>query len=124
MKQSPSEPETAALFERFEDDRALLVELAGLFAEQIPQFLDRIARAIESRDASQLEYAAHSLKGSLLNLCAPDTAQCAGRLEVMGEKADLATAHEAYAQLVARLTPVVEKLRAIVAAEGEPQARD
>ena len=113
-----AEPDVAELIQRYEDDGTLLVELGELFLRQNPLMLAQIGEAIRSGDASRLEHAAHSLKGSLLNLCAPQTAQCAGRLEAMGAKRQLAGAEEALAALAERMAPMVQRLRQLVIERG------
>ena len=113
-----AEPDVAELIQRYEDDGSLLVELGELFLKQSPLMLARIGEAIEAADANRLEHAAHSLKGSLLNLCAPHAAECAGRLEAMGAKRELAGAEQGLQALAEKMVPMLERLRQVVVERG------
>ena len=56
-----------ALLERVGGDMDLLRELVDLFMDDSLQLVDRIRQAVTSKDADELEKAAHGLKGSVLN---------------------------------------------------------
>ena len=71
----------AALLVRIEGDETLLRELVELFLEDTPQRLDHIRDAFVDNDCQRLERAAHTLKGSVGNLCAYRAYETAKRLE-------------------------------------------
>ena len=56
-----------ALLERVGGDMDLLRELVDLFMDDSLRLVDRISKAVTSKDADELEKAAHGLKGSVLN---------------------------------------------------------
>ena len=80
-------------------DVGLLAEVAGLFVEECPRFMARIAGAMGERDAHELERAAHALKGSASNFGAYPVVEIASRLEMMGKEGDLAGGAEVLAAL-------------------------
>ncbi len=76
-----------------------LEEIAALFAEDCPKLLSDIRSAIDKKNATALEHAAHTLKGSVANFGAEPARQAALRLEMLGRSGDLAPAPEACAVL-------------------------
>lgn len=104
------------------DAAAMLANIGGdaeLFDQLIRLFLDRhgilmkdIETAIGQADASALERAAHSLKGTAANLCAPDVVLVAGQLEATGRLGTLTEAPSLLVQLdrtVQELLPVLSR---------------
>ena len=103
-----------ALYERVENDTALLAELVLLFLEDCPRLMAAICEAIAREDAKALERAAHALKGTVSNFAAPRAIAAALRLERMGGEGDLGHAAEGYATLereIERLRPLLAELR-------------
>jgi HPt (histidine-containing phosphotransfer) domain-containing protein len=94
--------------ERLEGDQELLGELVELFLADSPRLLEEIRAAVESQDADQLMRAAHTLKGSVSNFCAPLAVEAAQKLEAQGRAGNLASAP----QCLARLEQVMERLTA------------
>jgi CheY-like chemotaxis protein len=78
-----------ALLSRIEGDETLLHELVGLFLEDTPQRLDHLRAAFANHDLPALERAAHTLKGSVGNLCAPRAFEAAKRLERCVQMGDM-----------------------------------
>ena len=56
-------------------------ELVGLFLDECPQRMAEIREAITRRDATKLQQAAHTLKGSVGNFGAREAFEAARRLE-------------------------------------------
>jgi PAS domain S-box-containing protein len=77
------------LLERVGGDRKALEQLIGLFLDDAPRQLELIRLAIDAGDARALRTAAHSLKGAVSNFAASAATQIAGRLQQMGERAEL-----------------------------------
>ena len=75
----------AALLARIEGDETLLRELVGLFLDDTPQRLDHIRDAFVNNDLKRLERIAHTLKGSVGNLCAYRAYETAKRLERLAQ---------------------------------------
>ena len=61
----------AAALARAEGDMELLGEIAALFLEAYPKVLVDIRECLNRRDPAALARAAHNLKGSVANFCAP-----------------------------------------------------
>jgi HPt (histidine-containing phosphotransfer) domain-containing protein len=77
-----------ALLERVEGDQELLRELLALFFQEYPKLLEEISRAVDYRQAEQVERASHSLKSALLNLSAKRASEAAYQVERSGRSAD------------------------------------
>ena len=103
------------------DARAMLTNIGGdsdLFDQLIRLFLDRhatmvrdIELAVSRADSVELERAAHSMKGTAGNLCAPDVVLLAGQLEATGRLGTLADAPALVIQLQRTIQQLVEVLR-------------
>ena len=104
------------------DASAMLVNIGGdieLFEQLIRLFLERrrimveeIEVAVKQADGVALERAAHSLKGTAANLCAPEVVLLASQLEANGRLGTLAEAPALFAQLertVQQLVAVLER---------------
>ncbi|MCC6555259.1 MAG: response regulator [Polyangiaceae bacterium] len=87
-------------------DPELLRELLCVFLEERPRWLEDLAAALEAGDARRLQRAAHTVKGAVDNLGAPEAYAAALRLEQLARAGDLAAAPEAAAALRA----LVERL--------------
>ena len=106
------------LWRRVQGDAELLRTIRDLFFEAYPQRIAEIHAALEGGDGRALEYAAHSVKGSVGNFAARRAYAAALRLEEIGRSGDFASASAA----LARLETEVERLREALAAllrEGE-----
>jgi len=90
-----------------------LKEIVELFNTESIKLMKRIQDAITNEDASGLQRAAHTLKGSIRIFGAGRPAVAAGRLETMGRDKNLADAKEALQVLVEeiqRLKPLLNDL--------------
>ena len=108
-----------AALDRVEGDRDLLGEMATIFLEEYPRFVQQMRQAIADNDSATLCHAAHTLRGSVGNFVATDAAAAALVLENLGREGRLAQASVALAQLeavLARLTPALSKLTTELAA--------
>jgi HPt (histidine-containing phosphotransfer) domain-containing protein len=74
----------------------LLLELAGMFIEECPEMMRQVRAAIDAGDASALQRAAHTLKGSARIFAMAPAVAAAWRLEAMGADGDLADADEGW----------------------------
>ena len=108
------------------DAGTMLANIGGdvdLFEQLIRLFLDRhrilmqeIETAVGHVDAAALERAAHSLKGTAANLCAPDVVLLAGQLEANGR---LGTLTEAPA-LLTQLDRTIQDLVTVLSRQVSP----
>jgi two-component system sensor histidine kinase/response regulator len=80
-------------------DMGLLKEIATLSFETLPENLKMIRDAISRSDASALERAAHSLKGSVGNFGATRAFEAAYRLEILGREGRLGETESALSKL-------------------------
>jgi CheY-like chemotaxis protein len=90
-----------------------LKEIVELFAAESAKLMKRIRDAITSEDASELQRAAHTLKGSIRIFGAERPAAAALRLETMGRDKNLLDAEQAWQVLVKeieRLKPLLDDL--------------
>jgi CheY-like chemotaxis protein len=77
-----------------------LRELVELFAKECPKLMSKMRDAITNNASSELQQAAHTLKGSIQIFGAKRPAAAALRLETMGRDRNLAGAEEAWAALI------------------------
>jgi CheY-like chemotaxis protein len=90
-----------------------LKEIVELFTAESAKLMKRIRDAITSEDASELQRAAHTLKGSIRIFGAERAAAAALRLETMGRNENLVDAEQAWQVLVKeieRLMPLLTDL--------------
>lgn len=97
-----------------------LQELAGLFLEDCPRLLAEIRTAVTGGDARTLEYAAHTLKGSVANFGAEAAREAAFRLEALGRAGDLKPAPEAYSALEQEIQRFTQALGALAQELSRP----
>ena len=84
-----------------------------MFVAESAKLMKRIHDAITNEDASELQRAAHTLKGSIRIFGAKRAAAAALQLETIGHNKNLANAEEAWRILVKeieRLKPLLKNL--------------
>lgn len=99
-----------AALERVDGDESLLAELIAIFFQEYPKFAARLTESLSQRDFGALREAAHSLKGSLGYLGAPDGEALSLALEQASSAKDASRADE----LVAELMAYIEGLRQLM----------
>jgi PAS domain S-box-containing protein len=95
-------------------DVELLKEVVELFLDDYPSTFEKIKGAVASRDATALEHAAHSLKGSVSTFGANRAFEAAFTLEKQGRSGDLTGAQDGVVQLeqaLAALRPELVSLQ-------------
>ena len=98
---------------RFEGDRELFREVAGVFLDDHPKLLSEIRSAVGRRDSEALVRAAHTLKGAVGNFAAKSAFEAAQKLETIGRERDWAAAEQSCAELkkeIERLEPTLVAL--------------
>ena len=103
--------DTATMLRNIGGDRELLDQLIVLFLQRYQSMLENIRIALAGQDQRAIEQAAHLLKGTAGNLCAPEVVLAAGRLEALGRLGTLLDAPIIYTQIevaVVRLVKVME----------------
>jgi two-component system sensor histidine kinase/response regulator len=104
----------AAALMRVEGDTELLVEIIEVFLDDSPRLLSQIREALKREDLKLLEQAAHTLKGSVGNFCAPAAYAAALKLEKIGGEGNVEKAQEAWIDLeraMEQLRPALQLLR-------------
>ena len=96
---------------RLEGDELLGAEIIEMFLQECPKLLDGVRQAAGQRDASLLERAAHTLKGSVGDIAAPQAFDAARTLEVMAREGKLEGADAALVSLEVALDRLVPELR-------------
>jgi CheY-like chemotaxis protein len=80
--------ERATILQRFDGDEELLDQIAAVFIDAAPAMLADIDRAIASHDATTLQRAAHTLKGSVGHFTMKGAFETARALEASGHDDD------------------------------------
>jgi HPt (histidine-containing phosphotransfer) domain-containing protein len=89
---------TAAVFnmpefvKRNMGDLELSCEVAALFSDSAPEYIQSIRNALDTRDAETLRESAHKLKGAAANLSLPALSETAHMIETDAGVADLEVA--------------------------------
>jgi HPt (histidine-containing phosphotransfer) domain-containing protein len=96
----------------------LFDQLIRLFLDRHHLMLQDIQVAVRQGDGIALERAAHSLKGTAGNLCAPDVVLLASQLEATGRLGTLAEAPPLLIRLERTLQQLVEVLTRQVRPSG------
>ena len=104
---------------RADGDQDLFLTLAGLFLQESPKEAKAARVALERQDQAGLAAAAHKLKGSVMEMCAPRLFESTKRLEELGRLGEFTEAWSVCADVEARLTEVHAALRELIA-EGFP----
>jgi HPt (histidine-containing phosphotransfer) domain-containing protein len=89
--------------ERVDGDASLLADLAQVFLEESPHMLADVQEAVQRKDASAIERAAHSLKGSIATFAAKDAFEVAMKLETIGREGRVEAAEAASASVVSEV---------------------
>ncbi len=92
-----------AALSRVAGDEAMLAELAEIYLEESPGWLDEIEESIAQDDPEGVFRAAHDVKGSTEVFRAESAVQTAKQLEKMGNEGDLEDADEVFGALKAEL---------------------
>ena len=102
------------MFRNIGEDDQLFQQLIALFLNRHRTMLAEIKQRLDKADALAVERAAHTLKGTAGNLCAPAVVLAASRLEAIGHLGTLQDAPPVYAQLeteVLRLAHILDRYR-------------
>jgi HPt (histidine-containing phosphotransfer) domain-containing protein len=89
--------------------------LAELFLQESPKEAAAARSALDRLDGAGLVAAAHKLKGSVVQMCAPRLFESAKRLEELGRRGELAEASSVCAEVEACLAEVHRALRELIA---------
>jgi HPt (histidine-containing phosphotransfer) domain-containing protein len=104
---------------RVDGDRDLFLTLAEIFLKESPKEAAAARAALQRQDGAGLAAAAHKLKGSVLEICAPRLFDCTKRLEDLGRRGEFSEASSVCEDVEACLAKVQDALRKLIA-EGVP----
>ena len=107
---------------RTAEDQVLLREIVKLFLEETPQLLGKIEKALVAGNASELERAAHNLKGQIRCLAASEAQAAAEQLENNARQLDLHGAAATLPKLNAALSRLQSQLRKFCEVPSEDPA--
>ncbi|MBI5315350.1 MAG: Hpt domain-containing protein [Nitrospirae bacterium] len=99
---------------RVDGDQDLFLTLAQIFLDESPKEAGAARAALERQDGAGLAAAAHKLKGSVVELCAPRLFESAKRLEELGRQGELAEASSVCADVETHLAEVHAALRELI----------
>ena len=99
---------------RLDGDQDLFLTLAQIFLDESPKEAVAARAALERLDGAGLAAAAHKLKGSVMELCAPRLFESAKRLEELGRQGEFAEASSVCADVETRLAEVHAALRELI----------
>jgi HPt (histidine-containing phosphotransfer) domain-containing protein len=100
---------------RADGDPDLFLTLAGLFLEESPKEVAAARAALGRHDRAGLEAAAHKLKGSVMEMCAPRLFESTRRLEELGRRGEFSEASPVFADVESRLAELHAALRKLIA---------
>jgi CheY-like chemotaxis protein len=100
-----------AFLSRLEGDEQLGSEIIEMFLEEYPKLMEGVRQAAGQRNASLLERAAHTLKGSVGDISAPQAFDAARTLELMAREGDLGGLDAALMSLGVALQRLEPELR-------------
>ncbi len=105
----------SAALSRADGDQDLFFTLAGIFLEESPKEAAAARAALGRQDGAGLAAAAHKLKGSVMEMCAPRLFESAKRLEELGRRGEFAEASSVCADVETHLAEVHAALRELIA---------
>ncbi|MDH3629298.1 MAG: Hpt domain-containing protein [Acidobacteriota bacterium] len=100
------------MLDRLGGDAELLGDIIQLFLGESPKMLQGVREASERDDLVTLQRTAHTLKGALLNISAPQAADVAARIEQAGRDGQ----RERTQELLQRLSDEINALEEVLAA--------
>jgi PAS domain S-box-containing protein len=100
----------------------VVVKLASMMLEQVPESMHEIRASIEREDKKSLYRAAHKLKGSVSHFGAKAAYESARRLEQAGRSGDIEEARRAFAMLEKEMDSLIETLRDFLEQDEDSQS--
>lgn len=103
------------LFNRVDNDQALLVTLIRLYRDDAPHMLDAIDRACQDRDGDALLRAAHTMKGATAVFATAPAVACAQAMEQAAHDLDWPRAVALQDAVRAEIASLMDNLAALSA---------
>ncbi len=105
--------------ERMEGDEKLFLEILTIFLDESPKLIAQMERGLGEQKPELLQRAAHSLRGDLGYLGAPEISQTAHQLEELGRKGEFGPAAQVFAALREQLAQLTAAIRSNIGASCE-----
>ncbi|THJ20039.1 MAG: Hpt domain-containing protein [Nitrospira sp. CG24E] len=99
---------------RVDGDQDLFLTLAQMFLDESPKEAVAARAALDRRDGPGVRAAAHKLKGSVMELCAPRLFESAKQLEELGREGKFDEALPVCADVETHLAEVHAALRELI----------
>jgi two-component system, sensor histidine kinase and response regulator len=99
---------------RLSGDRTFFHELARMFLDECPRWLDEMAMGLSRRSAPTVVRAAHTLRGAAYNFAAASLVTAARQLEETAKHGDVADADRAFHTLRREVNLLMHGLRLLV----------
>jgi len=115
--------DAASALERVEGDRPFLIEIIGMFREELSKQISALHEAIEKCDSGAVVAEAHGIKGAARNLSANRIAAVAAEIETKAESGDMAALPALLTRIGEEMTVLMERLT-VVEREFAQQAPD
>jgi CheY-like chemotaxis protein len=107
---------------RAAEDEILLREIVRIFLEESPRLMERVEQALAERDGAGVERAAHSLKGQIRCLAAPEALSAAEKLEEKARRRDFPGVTAALSELDGAMARLESQLRKFCEVPSEDPA--
>jgi len=102
------------LKDRLADDMDLLVELHEIFVEDSRKILDKLNKAIKSKDFEEARKQAHTIKGSVGNFSATEPYELALKMEMDSKEKNLKNLNSLYKKLEESVSKTINALSQII----------
>jgi HPt (histidine-containing phosphotransfer) domain-containing protein len=99
-------------------DRQLLAELSAMFLQDYPRLLVEVKSSIENGNCSDLERAAHTLRGRLAFFGIQEVRERALELERIGRLKDLNGAWQALAEVERQIESILPEFESLSRGQG------
>lgn len=109
-KETESAINSQELWERLGGDHELLSEILECFHQEYPAQIQTLRQALHAKDAHRVERVAHSLKGALANLSAPEAHKLAAEVERLARTGELEQADSVREPLEEEINRVFQAL--------------
>ncbi len=106
---------TERLIKEFAGDEEILAEMSDAFLVEIPQKLAKIGAAVAAKDAKNIEFSSHTLKGAVANFQAPLIKEICDTLEKQGRGNELADCDAHFISLKSMMDNFTVELIALIA---------
>ena len=97
--ESPQPVDREKLLAECDDEQSYANRCLHIFVRDVQVDMDGIAAALDRSDSAQIVRLAHRIKGASASIKAEFLRRRSARLEVLGDKAELAAAGECFARL-------------------------